>query len=382
MPDLMSDTSQLSPRQDPALNPGASGHDPRLLRQGLIWLGVLASFILLLWLLSPILLPFLVGAAVAYFLDPAVRRLAGWGLGRTLASVTMMSLLFGALGATLYVLVPLVVNEAAALANELPRLFEQAREALNRSMAEDIEDEDSTVRQILADSGQALRDNAQSLLIGMLHGVSGLIGFILFWVVMPVVAFYLLIDWPRLLRGIDDLLPREHAQTIRQLACQIDSTIAGFVRGEVIVCTILAVWYTVTLSLIGLNYALVIGLVAGLVSFIPYVGAFVGGSLAIGFALYQFWGDPWLIGLVVGVFLFGQFIETQVLVPRLVGSSVNLHPVWLIFAVMAFGSVFGLTGALVAVPVAAAMGVLVRFGIDCYRESRLYQGRTIRISDR
>lgn len=343
--------------------------------RGLAWGAVVLGLVLMLWLLGDVLLPFVVGAVVAYFLDPAVRRLEGLGLSRLTASLAMMLALAGVLVAGLVWLVPLVVAEAAALSRALPDIFEGLEDWLRPITGDDPDAEDSTLGQLLADAGEALRNNAQTLLMGMLQGVSRLINLLLFWVVMPVVAFYLLMDWPRLLAAIDREVPRDHLLTVRQLSSRIDAVMAGYVRGEVIVCTILAAYYSVALTVLGLSYGLVIGLVAGLVSFIPYVGAFVGGALSIGFALYQFWGDPWWIAGVAGVFLFGQLIESNVLVPRLVGHSVDLHPVWLIFAIMAFGSLFGLPGVLVAVPVAAALGVVVRFALSRYRASGLYRGQ-------
>lgn len=355
---------------------GAGLPRPALLRllRGLAWVAIVLAGLTFLWLMGDVLLPFVVGAAVAYFLDPAVQRLQSFGLPRLAASLLMMLLLFGVLVAGMIWLVPMVLGEAAALSRALPGIFEDAKGWVAQATGQDITDEDSTLRQILADTGQALRDNAQAVMLGMLQGMSALVNLLLFWVVMPVVAFYLLMDWHRLLGSIDSHLPRDQVMTIRSLARDIDATLAGFVRGEVIVCSILAAYYSISLTLLGLTYGLVIGLVSGLVAFIPYIGAVIGGVLSIGFAAYQFWDAPWTIGAVAAVYLFGQFMESQVLVPRLVGQSVNLHPVWLIFAIMAFGALFGLMGVLVAVPVAAALGVLVRFGLARYRQSPLYHG--------
>jgi predicted PurR-regulated permease PerM len=180
---------------------------------------------------------------------------------------------------------------------------------------------------------------------------------------------------------VDDLLPREHAGTIRRLALEIDRTLASFVRGQLTVCLILGTFYSVALLAVGLQFGLVVGAIAGLITFIPYVGALVGGILAIGLALFQFWGDAgsttdWLsIGLVAGIFVLGQFLEGNVLTPKLVGGSVGLHPVWLLFALSAFGAIYGFVGMLVAVPVAAALGVVARFAIREYQASMLYTGR-------
>jgi predicted PurR-regulated permease PerM len=181
-------------------------------------------------------------------------------------------------------------------------------------------------------------------------------------------------DWDRMVAQVDSWLPRDHADTIRQLATDIDKVLAGFVRGQVSVCLILGTFYSVALMAAGLQFGLAVGAIAGAITFIPYVGSLVGGALAIGLALFQFWGDWWSIGLIAAIFAIGQFIEGNILTPKLVGGSVGLHPVWLLFALSAFGSVFGFVGMLVAVPVAASIGVLARFGVEQYRESLLYRG--------
>ncbi|MCB1356567.1 MAG: AI-2E family transporter, partial [Maritimibacter sp.] len=190
------------------------------------------------------------------------------------------------------------------------------------------------------------------------------------------VTFYLLHDWDRMVAAIDTLLPRDHDPRIRMIARDIDRTLASFVRGQGTVCLILGAFYAIALMIIGLQFGMVIGVTAGLLTFIPYVGALVGGALSIGLALFQFWGEWWMIGAVAIVFFFGQFIEGNVLSPNLVGQSVGLHPVWLIFALSAFGSMFGFVGMLVGVPVAAVIGVVVRFFLDRYREGLLYRGLT------
>jgi predicted PurR-regulated permease PerM len=192
-------------------------------------------------------------------------------------------------------------------------------------------------------------------------------------VLAPVVAFYLLLDWDRMIASIDGLLPREHAGDIRRVAGEIDRVLAGFVRGQLSVCAILGGFYAVALVVIGLPFGLLIGLFAGLVSFIPFVGSILGGALSIGVALFHFWGDWGWIGAVAAVFVIGQAAEGNFLTPRLVGSSVGLHPVWLMFALSAFGSLLGFTGLLVAVPAAAAIGVIGRFALELYRAGRLYR---------
>ncbi len=208
-----------------------------------------------------------------------------------------------------------------------------------------------------------------------------MISVVVFIVVVPVVAFYLLLDWDEMIARIDAMLPRDHAPTIRRLAREVDQVLAGFVRGQVSVCITLGTFYAVALMAAGLQFGLVVGAIAGAITFIPYVGSIIGGTLAIGLALFQFWGDWVQIGIIAAIFAAGQFLEGNILTPKLVGKSVGLHPVWLLFALSAFGSVFGFVGMLIAVPVAAAMGVLTRFGMEQYRGSLLYRGAEGRLID-
>jgi predicted PurR-regulated permease PerM len=249
-------------------------------------------------------------------------------------------------------------------------------------------DETSTLRQSLASIGQTIQAKGGDFLNSLFTSALSLLNIVLLFVLVPVVAFYLLLDWDRMVAQIDDYLPRDHAPAIRQLAKDIDATLASFIRGQGTVCLILGVYYAAALMLAGLNFGLVVGAVAGLISFIPYVGAIVGGALSIGLALFQFWGSvevvtgdtvtyttDWLrIAFVAAIFALGQVIEGNVLTPKLVGSSVGLHPVWLIFALSVFGALFGFIGLLVAVPVAASIGVFVRFALGQYKGGRLYRG--------
>ncbi len=193
-------------------------------------------------------------------------------------------------------------------------------------------------------------------------------------VVTPIVAFYLLLDWDHLVAKIDSWVPRDYVQEVRTIARDIDRAMAGFIRGQGTVCLLLGIFYAIGLSLAGLNFGLAIGFGAGLLSFIPYVGALVGGVLAIGVALVQFWPDYTMILVIIGIFAAGQFIEGNFLSPKLVGSSIGLHPVWLMFALFAFGYLFGFVGLLLAVPLAAAMGVFVRYALGQYLGSKLFTG--------
>jgi len=337
------------------------------------WGVAAAVFFVLLWLLSDVILPFVLGAAIAYLLDPVADRLERLGLSRALATgvITALSILIFVLLALL--IIPTLVDQATGLIEAAPQIATNLQSFFTERFP-DIGDANSTVRQSLVSLAETFQARGAELLNRVIASFSGIVNAIVLFVIVPVVAFYLLLDWDNIVARVDALLPRDHAPTIRRLAKEIDRTLAGFVRGQGTVCLLLGIYYAVLLAIVGLQFGLVIGFIAGALTFIPYVGALVGGLLAIGLALFQFWGDWWWIVAVWAIFQSGQFIEGNILTPKLVGSSVGLHPVWLIFALSAFGALFGFVGLLVAVPVAAVLGVLARFGAEKYRESRLYQG--------
>ena len=336
--------------------------------------GIAAAVVLaVLWLLGDVILPFVLGAAVAYFLDPVADRLERLGLGRAaaVAGITLLAVLVFVIAVLM--IIPTIVNQAVALFEVAPQAVRDLQGFLGKHFPS-LYEPGSSLNQSLQALGETIRERGGQLLEAALSSAASLINIVVLLVVAPVVAVYLLYDWDRMVAQIDHLLPRDHAPTIRRLAGEIDMTLASFVRGMGTVCLILGTYYAVALMLVGLQFGLVVGVVAGLVTFIPYVGALLGGTLALGLALFQFWGDWLSIALVAGIFVSGQVIEGNFLTPRLVGSSVGLHPVWLIFALSAFGTLFGFVGMLVAVPVAAALGVIARFAIAEYKQGRLYRG--------
>ncbi len=332
-----------------------------------------AVFLAVLWFLGDVILPFLLGAAIAYGLDPIADRLERLGCSRALATgiITAFAILIFFVGALL--ILPTLTRQTAELIASAPMMASNLQSFLLERFPE-LGDANSTIRQSLAAVGETIRSKGDELLSTVIASFSSLFNLVVLFVIVPVVAFYLLYDWDNMVARIDALLPRDHAPTIRQIMRDIDNTMAGFVRGQGTVCLILGIYYAVGLILVGLNFGLVVGAVAGALTFIPYVGALVGGVLAMALALFQFWGDWLWILLVWAIFQSGQFVEGNILTPRLVGSSVGLHPVWLIFSLSAFGTLFGFVGLLVAVPVAAAIGVISRFALSQYRDSRLYKG--------
>lgn len=336
--------------------------------------GIAAAVLMfVLWALGDVILPFVVGSAIAYFLDPVADRLERAGLNRVAATTVISLLGLLIMVALVLAVIPTLVNQLTALVNAAPDIVKQLQTFLTTAFPE-LADNTSTIRQSLAELGDTVKSKGLELANTLIGSAMGVLDAVLFIVVVPVVAFYMLLDWDRMVAHVNRLLPRDHAPVIRHLAAEIDRVLAAFVRGQLSVCVVLGGYYAVALALAGLQFGLVVGAIAGAITFIPYVGALVGGALAIGLALFQFWGDWWSIGLVAAIFALGQFLEGNVITPRLVGNSVGLHPVWLLFALSAFGTLFGFVGMLVAVPVAASIGVLVRFVSDRYTDSMLYRG--------
>ncbi|GAB4550383.1 MAG: AI-2E family transporter [Ruegeria sp.] len=343
-------------------------------RDQLKYWGVAAAvFVLVLWLLGDVLLPFVIGGAIAYFLDPVADRLERLGLSRAAATATIT--IIGVLTFLLMILmvVPALITQLVDLVDTLPTLFRELRAFVERQLPS-LLDSESNTHQFLLSLGETLKAKSGDILETVVASVGSAVNVVLLLVIVPVVAVYLLLDWDHMIARINELLPRDHAPTIRRLASDIDAVLASFVRGMGSVCLILGTYYAVALMIVGLQFGLIVGFIAGLVTFIPYLGALIGGTLAIGLALFQFWGDWASIGLVAGIFAIGQVVEGNFLTPKLVGSSVGLHPVWLLLALSVFGSLFGFVGMLIAVPVAASLGVLARFATSQYLAGRLYRG--------
>ncbi len=347
-------------------------------RTALIWGSVFIVVIAFLWVLHGILLPFVVGFAVAYLLDPLADRLARAGIGRTAASILILLLFVLLVVIAVASLAPLLVSQFEEFIRNLPDYVARIQQIITGPGL-------GWLRNLIGDRLPSVQGSVGGLvsqgaswignfLTGLWAGGATLLSVVSLFVVTPVVAFYMLVDWDRMVATIDSWLPLKNRDTIRELARDINAAIAGFVRGQATTCLLLGLFYAVGLTIVGLNFGLLIGLGAGFISFIPYVGSLTGLLFAGGVAIVQFWPDYTWIFVVLGIFGVGQFIEGNILSPNLVGRSVGLHPVWLMFALFAFGSLFGFVGLLLAVPLAAAVGVLVRFALGRYLESPLYNG--------
>lgn len=315
---------------------------------------------------------------LAYCLDPIADWFERRGFSRMMATVVILFVFLIIFILSLIIIIPLLGAQTANFIERLPGLASQLQMRLSEINAGWLERVIGDDRATMQQSFSELLKEGAGWLTGLLKSVwsggQALLDIAGLFVVTPVVAFYLLYDWDRMVAKVNSWLPRDNADVIRKLADEINVALAGFVRGQGLVCLLLGGFYAIGLSLAGLNFGLLIGLLAGLLSFIPYVGSITGFLLSIGVALVQFWPDYFSIILIAVIFAVGQFLEGNVLQPRLVGRSVGLHPVWLMFALFAFGSLFGFVGLLVAVPLAAAVGVLVRFGLKQYLESRFYKG--------
>lgn len=348
-------------------------------RQFGFWVLATGFLLLFLYIFHSILLPFVAGMAIAYLLDPTADRLEKLGMNRLWATVSILVLSVIVFLAVLLLLLPILGQQIAGLLAELPSYVKIIHGKLGTLAGTPVGKALNIGQEQLQDNvGELVKQGASwlgKLLRSVWNGGQAILSIVALLVITPVVAFYLLWDWDDILARMDSWLPRDHASTIRRLAGEMDDGVSGFVRGQVTVSAILGSFYAISLAITGLNFGILIGLIIGVISFIPYVGSIVGLVLAGGVALAQFWPDsPTLIFVVFGIFAVGQFFEGNILQPKLIGESVGLHPVWLMFSLFAFALMFGFVGMLIAVPAAAAVGVLARFGLGQYLQSRVYLG--------
>jgi predicted PurR-regulated permease PerM len=350
----------------------------RLDRKVLFWGLALVTLLALLFIFSSILLPFVVGAAIAYLLDPLAHWFERQGFSRLAATMTILVLFIVVLVALMLLVLPIVINQLILLAENLPsyvgRVDVLIRSILQSSWAQSLGVDADAVRASLTGFLSEGATWLTTVLTSLWSGGLAIINILALLVVTPVVAFYLLYDWDRMIALIDSWIPRDSVDEVRMLAAEIDRVLAGFVRGQALVSLTLGTFYAAGLVLLGVNFGFLIGLMAGIVSFIPYLGSTLGFVVSVGVALLQFWPD-WVMPLATAaLFISGQLIEGYVLQPYMIGTNVGLHPVWLMFALFAFGLLFGFVGLLVAIPIAAAIGVLVRYALARYLASPLYRG--------
>lgn len=341
----------------------------------LVWLAVACLVVVTLMLLRGVLLPFLVGMAAAYVLDPLADRLQRLGFGRTMATLTLTVLFFAALVPLVLLLLPVIIDQVVDLAARLPSYLEELRNRaarLTRLLDAQGIFEGTSVQGLVARFSERALSFVGTAVASVVTSGLAVLNLISLLFVTPIVTFYLLRDWDRMVAAVARVIPPRHLPTARQLGAEIDLVLAGFLRGQGMVCLFLAGFYGLGLALVGLNHGAIIGMLTGLFSFIPYVGMLVGVVVGLLVALFQF-DSLFQVALVGAVFALGQFIEGNFLTPRIVGARIRLHPVWVIFAVLAGTALFGLPGTFLGTPVAAIIAVLVRFGIERWRGSRYYR---------
>jgi predicted PurR-regulated permease PerM len=360
-------------------------------RQILFWAVAVAAIFYVVYLLGSTITPFAAGIVLGYLLDPIVLKLQSLGLNRL--GATLLILIAFALGVVIVLILvaPILSNQFIAFSQRLPdyavRLQALAVEEGNALIAKygggwlhalglnqqlSSAQIQSSVSNFVAQGAKWLLNALQSLV----SGGAAVFSFLSLLIITPVVAFYILIDWHRMISEIDSWLPLDYRDSLRKIAREINHALAGFIRGQSIVCLFLGLWYGIGLTLIGLDFGFLIGVLGGLLSFVPYVGSLTALVLSLGVALVQGWPSLKLFFMALAVVGVGQFLEGNVLSPKLVGESVGLHPVWLMFALLAFGQLFGFLGLLIAVPMAAAIGVVARHLIALYLTSPLYRGRS------
>jgi predicted PurR-regulated permease PerM len=344
----------------------------------LFWTAILGGLLIFLVLIREILLPFIAGMAVAFFLDPVVDRLERWGLGRLLATSVVSVLFFLVTAAFLAVVGPMIVNQVIDLVTALPSYVQWVKERLFSLSVELSESTGVDLRQriqeALASSAEGAVGTLSEIMLGIVVNGIAVVNLVSLVLITPFVGFFLLLEWDHIVARIDQMLPLAQRATLRDLFRRMNRVLAGFVRGQATVCVIMAIYYAAALTLVGLQYGLVIGVIAGLLTFIPFVGSLTGMALtvAVSLAQYDSFGQ---MAVPILLYLLGQFIEGYFLTPRLVGRQMRLHDVWMVFAVLAGGALLGFWGVILAVPVAGCIGVLVRFAVRRYRISPFYLGR-------
>ena len=343
-------------------------------RYGLL-AGLLLGCYVALYLFSSILLPFVAAACIAYFLDPPTTRLTRLGMPRALAAGIMVVALLALMLFFALLLYPLLIAQVGLLISRAPSYVGDIRDwagEVVHNMQERLGSDyvDEKIRDLVAGQAGAMLGWIVSALTRIVGSGVALFSVLSLVIVTPIVAFYLLRDWRRAVARFDSWLPRRYAGVLRAQAREVDRILSAWLRGQMICCVILAAFYAVSLTLVGLDLGLIVGISAGLLSFIPYVGSIVGGVTSIALALAQFHWQG--VAVVATVFVVGQVLEGYVIYPRFLGDRVELHAVWVIFALFAGGAAFGFLGVLLAVPVAAALGVLARFWLRRYLNSPLY----------
>lgn len=349
-------------------------------RQAVFWGAMFVAFLILLLVLKDVLMPFVLGLTLAYFLNPIANSLEKTGVSRLTATI-LIAIVFGVLSILFFVLIgPLLFRQMSELLKQIPSDIAQLMKIIVTSseawFGKIFPGQELGMEEAMHNMAKDATSNLTGVLNSIWSSGKAVFGFMSTLLITPVVTFFLLLDWNPLIKKIDGWLPRDHAPVIRLLTRRINRAIHGFIHGQVIVSLILGIFYSIALSLAGLKYGLLVGVTAGAINIIPFFGSLGGFIISGALALVQYWPQWQPILTVLLIFLFGQLFDSNFLTPKIIGDKIKLHPVWLIFALIAAGYLFGIFGMLVAIPVAAAIGVIVRYSLERYLVSSFYKGRT------
>ncbi len=346
----------------------------------IFWICSFIAFVAVVFLFKSVLLPFVLGAAVAYLLNPIVNKLGGMGVARGPAAMIILGGFLLVILTFIGAVSPIVYRELLQFSKDLPDYIEkiQSLAAPLTAMLDDYIGPSSSgkIENVLKEHAGSAAKVANFIVQKVASGGQAVIDLISVAVFMPIVAYFMMKEWPAITAWGRDLIPRHSEEVVMNLLKEIDQKISGFVRGQISVAVILGVVYAIALSIAGLKYGIMIGLMSGLLSVIPMVGSAVGLIVSVLVAWFQY-GDWSFVGIIAAIFIAGQVIEGNFLTPKLVGDSVGLHPLWVFFALLAGGSLLGILGMFLAVPVAAVIGVLIAFAIYKYKQSPYYKERKI-----
>jgi predicted PurR-regulated permease PerM len=345
-------------------------------RPVVFWIALFAAIVAVMVLLRDVLLPFVAGAVLAYLLNPFASRIERMGIDRLLATLVIMAVLAVTVVVLAILTLPVIIRELSYFIEDLPlyirRLHSLATDANRPWLSKIVGEGVGEAQRSFGAFTTFASDWFTTFLGSVWSGGRALVSVLSLGVVAPIVACYLLYDWDKMISVIDHWVPPARRDTVRALAREVDATVSRFVRGQSVLCLILALYYAAALWLLSLKHGIPIGLAAGLINFIPYLGSLSGLVISTCVAIAQFWPDLTPILLVPAIFFFGQALADYMLAPYLIGRRVQLNPVWVMFALFAFGYLFGFVGLLIAVPLAAAIGVLMRFTFQQYYASPLY----------
>lgn len=340
------------------------------------WAAATALFLVFIWMFKAVLTPFVLGIVIAYLLNPLVKRFSTKGIKRTTSTIIILLVFFVLIAAIIVLVAPIIAKESADLIEAAPSLLDKFflliqpyTEWFQANVGEGY----------ITDAKTFMKENVSKILSvsggiagGIAAGGQAVVGTLTTLVLTPLVAFYMMKEWPAITDWVESLIPRDKEKMVQGLITQIDRKLAGFIRGQLMVAFFLGIIYAVALTIAGLNYGFLIGIIAGVLSIIPLVGSTIGLLVSVAIAWFQA-GELNYVLIIAAIFFVGQLVEGNILSPKLLGDSVGLHPLWILFALMAGGSLFGILGMLIAVPVAAVVGVLLSFAIMQYKSSSLYK---------